>query len=411
MKKIILILMIMLLLCGCSSALNGSQEYVSPHNSAGGSDAEPTYTDVANYYELRTAMLDLVKDHKTEGMIRFTTYNGDIEKDLNNACIYITNDTAIGSYSVSYVGSSLNRFVSYYEANISVIYKKDISETSKITEIYTVDSLKEVMRDMLDKCTLSLAVQTGSYNIDQTTFEKVINELYYDDPQLIVAFPKMEIAEYSDTNGSTRIYDVSMTYAFDPSEMLGRKNVFDTILEQLSYKLHDTDDEASLLYQLCTDLSESAEVADTVPDEKYDPFDTVNTAYGALYERKASGEGFAMAMKLLCNWKDIDCMVVTGRYNNYIHAWNIIKVDNEWYHFDISRLEDGASVSLMLTDRQMEGSYSWDVSQYPACNGNLDYTYLTSTVNTETPPESPSDETVSDENDTAGVPEADSAGE
>jgi hypothetical protein len=387
MKRIIPLLIIMLLLCGCSSVLNGSQEYLSPHSTTAESDTEPVYIDVASYYELRQAMLSLVAGHETEGIIRFTSYNGNIEEDLNNACIFITNDTAIGSYSVSYVGSSLNRIVSYYEANISIIYKKDVSETSSIIEINTTDDLKNVMRDMMSRCTESVAVQTGSYAINQDSFYSVMNELYYGDPQLIIALPEMEIAEYADTDGSSRIYDISMTYADIPSVMLGKKNAFGTILEQLSFQLHDTDDKAQLLYQLCEYLSDSAEVSGTVPDEEYDQFDTVNTAYGALYERRASGEGFAMAMKLLCDWQDIECIVVTGRYNNYIHAWNMIKVDDEWYHFDVSRLDVGASAALMLTDGQMESRYSWDANNYPVCSGSLNYYYLTNAGSSESPDE------------------------
>jgi hypothetical protein len=65
--------------------LNGSQEYLSPHSTTAESDTEPVYIDVASYYELRQAMLSLVAGHETEGIIRFTSYNGNIEEDLNNA--------------------------------------------------------------------------------------------------------------------------------------------------------------------------------------------------------------------------------------------------------------------------------------------------------------------------------------
>jgi hypothetical protein len=35
----------------------------------------------------------------------------------------------------------------------------------------------------------------------------------------------------------------------------------------------------------------------------------------------------------------------------------------------------------MSDDDSMESAYSWDTSAYPACNGELDYTFLTESGN------------------------------
>lgn len=403
MKKLIPLIFAMLLLCGCSSLLDTSYTTITPHTSTPAENEDaPVYIEVSKYSDLQDAMNTLVSAHAEDGIIRFTAYEGDVEQDLNNACINITNNTAIGTYAVSYIDKTLNRYVSYYEAAISIIYKKDASQINSIIDISSQDGLEAALENALNSYASSIAIRTRETNITAETINSTLNELYYSDPELIVALPVMDITEYYDASRIVRIYEISLTYPLPTEEMETKIGVFDTIRNQLAYEFDDTENKNELLYQLCTYLSDEVEYTGTVPDEEYDRFDMVNTAYGALYEREASGEGFAMALKLLCNWYDIDCVVVTGRYNNYIHAWNMIKVDGDWYHFDITKLKNSPSKALLLTDKKMDNNYSWDVVTFSEngeapeiiiCDGKLNYTYFTdSTSQTEpTPPESPSD--------------------
>lgn len=398
MRKIIPLILAMLLLCGCSSLLEGSQAHSVPHNAPNEDDSsDPVYLEVSNYEELQQAMHTLVADHQDEGVIRFSSYNGDIEQDLNNACIYITNDTAIGSYAVSYVGSSLNRFVSYYEATISIIYEKEVTEINSIVNVTYVNEIEPVIKNVLDNCLSSVAIRTSGDYVNIESFDTILNKVYYSDPQLIVSMPIMNVTEHTDSIGKGRIYEVTMEYQNSDEIMLGMRSAFKTILEQLSYELEDTDDKDYLLYQLCTYLAGRTEYTGSVTDEEFDQFALENTAYGALYRGEASSEGFAMAMKLLCDWYEIECQVVTGRYDNRIHAWNMINVDGDWYHFDITRLDNSASASLMRTDSKMDDNYSWDTTVYPVCDGDLNHTYLTGSGQTEPPAENPEPAAIPDE--------------
>lgn len=58
------------------------------------------------------------------------------------------------------------------------------------------------------------------------------------------------------------------------------------------------------------------------------------TAYGALMDGKAVCAGYAQAYRLLMEYAGIDCEYVTGRARGGGHAWNIVKIDGEWYHVD-----------------------------------------------------------------------------
>lgn len=76
---------------------------------------------------------------------------------------------------------------------------------------------------------------------------------------------------------------------------------------------------------------------------KYYEYENVNdiphyahTIYGAFVQKTAVCDGLSKAMQVLLDKVDISSVVVTGKLNNESHAWNMVKLDNEWYNLDIT---------------------------------------------------------------------------
>ncbi len=122
--------------------------------------------------------------------------------------------------------------------------------------------------------------------------------------------------------------------------------------------------------------------------------DVCHSAYGALVDGKAVCDGYAQAMNLLLDAVDIESMMVTGIYYSYAgrpggHAWNIVKIDGKYYHFDVTH-NDRDDVDFQvrhryfnLSDRQIAMNRTWDRSKYPACvNDNSDFDNLVKITNT-----------------------------
>ena len=65
----------------------------------------------------------------------------------------------------------------------------------------------------------------------------------------------------------------------------------------------------------------------TMPHESY-------TAYGALMKHTAVCDGYAHAYMELMNAAGVECVHVSGQGNGGGHAWNLVKIDGEWYHVD-----------------------------------------------------------------------------
>ena len=117
----------------------------------------------------------------------------------------------------------------------------------------------------------------------------------------------------------------------------------------------------------------------TLPDYAY-------TAYGVLVKKKAVCEGYSEATKLLCNLAGIECEIVRGSSSDYnLHAWNIVKIDGDWYMLDTTYddpifYNEGKRVELIthdyfnITNVQLSKDHSWDTSKYPkAVSSNYNY--------------------------------------
>lgn len=60
-----------------------------------------------------------------------------------------------------------------------------------------------------------------------------------------------------------------------------------------------------------------------------------DNAYGALIEGSATCEGYSRAMAFLCNKVGIVCELIKGSVPEE-HMWNMIVIDNAWYHIDLT---------------------------------------------------------------------------
>ena len=122
-------------------------------------------------------------------------------------------------------------------------------------------------------------------------------------------------------------------------------------------------------------------VAYGYPGGKQEPDGDAYSAYGALVLKKAVCNGYAEAMKLLCDLSGVTCKMISGTADGENHAWNLIKLDKEWYHIDPTwdDPEPDDSSRIMYTyfnvnDAQMRADHNWNVQLYQKAQGKT-YNY------------------------------------
>lgn len=81
-------------------------------------------------------------------------------------------------------------------------------------------------------------------------------------------------------------------------------------------------------------------------------------AYGVFVNKKAACRGYANAFAYLCQAVGIECIIVDGYVAAGDHAWNMVKVDGNWYHTDLTwddptNLNTVKYTYFLLSDAQM----------------------------------------------------------
>ena len=130
-----------------------------------------------------------------------------------------------------------------------------------------------------------------------------------------------------------------------------------------------------------TDYDYENFISDTVPEEAHQP-------YGVLVNGVAVCDGFARTMQILLNMVGIENELVHGEaYGEtgwYGHAWNMVKIDGEYYHLDVTFDnidKDGKNIEkdsishkyFNISDKQISFDHRWDKSAYPDCNTDSEY--------------------------------------
>lgn len=102
-------------------------------------------------------------------------------------------------------------------------------------------------------------------------------------------------------------------------------------------------------------------------------------AYGALYQGVAVCEGYAEAAALLLNRSGVETIVITGKSRGEGHAWNIVKIDGDYYHLDVTwndpvQQDESSEIKYYdyfnLSDIDISNDHSWDKEKYVPCTAN-----------------------------------------
>ncbi len=107
---------------------------------------------------------------------------------------------------------------------------------------------------------------------------------------------------------------------------------------------------------------------DQIPPESHN-------AYGVLINEQAVCEGYAKAMKLLLDRAGVESLVIVGSSKAQSHAWNLVKIEGEYYHVDATWndpvTETGEQILqytyFNLTDEEIGVDHSWEIDRYPSC--------------------------------------------
>lgn len=104
-----------------------------------------------------------------------------------------------------------------------------------------------------------------------------------------------------------------------------------------------------------------------------------HSAYAVAMEGVGVCQGYALLALKLLQELDIPAMYVVGDVESGPHAWNLVQLDGQWYHMDVTwndPLPDrGNKVRydyFLKSDTQMGYDHTWIAGDYPAAPANYE---------------------------------------
>ncbi len=359
-------LMVLLLCCGCASPFE--EEYYHEEDFSGDLGVRSgTATEISNYNMLKTALTNLIILHEEHGEFSFVDYSGRPSEDLAAACFEIRTTNPLGAYAVDTLTYDTNRVVSYYVADIYLTYKRTAKEIQDIQYCNAQSDVDERLFAAVDSYRPEIVIRIFSPAVDENYILKTLHRHYFDDPVTTVFEPKIEVESFP-SEGENRVYDIHIDYSAPAIRLLPMSLALDGKLHDAVAALTQTEQPQLAL--------EAAAYLSSHCGEPSDKTLYASTAYGAYMNQQADSKGFALAYSALCQRLGIECTVVEGSIGTMgaePHFWNMICLDGDYYHVDVSAFAKNPAGTFLLSDDRIWGTYIWDTDEYPVCSGRLTY--------------------------------------
>jgi len=323
-------------------------------------------TEIRNYSMLKAAILDMINHRELDGELRFSNYNGTVTDDLAAVCLEIRTDNSMGAYAVDTLTYDSSRIVSYYIAEIHITYKKTLEEIRSVRSVINGTELRDYLStDVLPASLVKTAVRSYDTEMDETKIAAIIEQICFSDPVSFV-IPVEATIESFPRGGKLRIFELVLDYQENPMQRTRMRETIQAGMDELlAEQLPERPENKALIIAQRLIARQDGEAG------SYG-----STAYGAIAERNADSRGIALAYCALCKAAGLECMVVRGSIGTMgteEHYWNIIRIDDDYYHVDVSQLAVSPSRAFLMDDDGVWGTYIWDTEAYPACRGTLRY--------------------------------------
>lgn len=169
--------------------------------------------------------------------------------------------------------------------------------------------------------------------------------------------------------GSNYTLYINPTYVNTVSRDAKLSQWIDLIISEIiSPDMTDYEKEKAVHDYLITYLEYDTRPVSIIPDSSFN-------ALGALETRVAVCNAYAELMTLILNRVGIPCRTVIGYANLTEHAWNMVLIDGETYHVDVTWDDPVTDYSentirydyFNVTDKEMKNDHAWIEDNYPAC--------------------------------------------
>lgn len=223
---------------------------------------------------------------------------------------------------------------------------------------------------------------TAASAIQLKDIDYIMRSLYYDTP----SFYYLNVTEYAYKKTFTG-YIIYVEYLYT-NEQIDKfdQQLLDGLIKFKKQYIRDDMSEYEKELAIHDYLIRTVEYDSESIKAKDGRHKEIYNVLGVLLRRKAVCMGISCAFKLICDFLRIKCFAVRGKTvwakeTDPGHAWNMVKLDGETYHVDVtwdlrSKRKDMRCCYdyLNLPDHLIRFNHTWSDDIYPECTA-LTYNY------------------------------------
>lgn len=342
---------ISLLLSGCGW-LDGSYVSVTPHQEQSASIRTENLS-VSNYEQMLKVMEDVVSKGTETCVINVVNYEQDyLELNVANAVQRIQNIYPIGAYAVEHIEYEIGSNTGKTAIALDITYRHSRTEIRNIQKAKDLESARKIVGQALESYDTVLVMDIETY--EELDYAQVVHDYALIHPQNVMEIPQVTWEVYG--IGASRVVELTFFYQTSRDALRTMQSQVQPVFDSAVLYVSGEGAQQQKYAQLYAFLMERFD---------YKLETSITPVYSLLRHGVGDSRAFATVYAAMCRDAGLECMIVTGTRNGEPRIWNIVKMEDRYYHVDLLACNETGKFRIM-TDDEMTG-YVWDYSAYPAC--------------------------------------------
>ena len=353
MRVAALLLVLALLLSGCSWWLDGEYVSVKPHTNRPQPPIAGSIT-VSDFLQLRNALEEMVENGVESRVLSVEEMQREtLDSHMENAIRYVTQNHPVGAYAVNAVSYEIGTSTGSTAIAVTVSYNHGKNEIQRIRYVKGTAEGKELIAKALGQYETGIVLYISDYA--DTDFAQMVQSFGLENPAAVMEIPQVSVGIYPES-GNDRVVALQFTYQNNRESLRSMYNYVQPVFSSASLYVSGEGEERVKFAQLFSFLMER---------NTYQIETSITPAYSLLRHGVGDSRAFATVYAAMCRAAGLEAMTVTGTRTGEPRCWNIVCLDGVYYHVDLLQSHKAGRIRF-LTDRDM-GGYVWDYDAYPAC--------------------------------------------
>lgn len=352
-KFVVLAAVLALLLSGCGSWMDGSYVSVKPHLEQNRQEAQQVVS-ASSYLELRNALSELVEIGTEQAVISVADMEKDsLQSNIDLAIRYITKSHPVGAYAVEQIICEAGTSSGQPAVAVTISYIHGRSEILRIKQTKNMDEASAVISTALDSHEAGVILRVADYQ--ETDFAQQVSDYAWENPDSVMEIPQVTALVYPES-GTDRVVELVFTYQTSRQTLRSMQSNVQPVFQSAELYVRGEASASEKYSQLYSFLMTRYD---------YQINTSITPAYSLLRHGVGDSKAFAAVYAAMCRRAGLSCQVVSGTKDGEARFWNMICIDEVYYHVDLLASSDAGAMSK-CSDEEMVG-YVWDYSAHPAC--------------------------------------------